>query len=153
MYFGDQEPLTDGTVDQRFEKMFSALTQGEKITSYRYFLGLAAEPERRERLRDTLLFASIIDQQEYNSFRRVRRIGHKAIRTRAMFDLADWIGWDKAKPFFYWGVPDVCNATIFHSLYDHASLLLNLHFKGAQFDSVEKTPSPCPTPSRISCAI
>ena len=142
VHFADQEPLTDGTVDERFDQMFSALTRGDKVIGYRYFLGLAAEPAQRDRLRDTLLFASIIDQQEYNSFRRVRHIGHKAIRTRAMFDLADWVGWDKARPFFYLGVPDVCNAPIYHSLYDHASFLLNLHFKGAQFDLVEKNVAP-----------
>jgi hypothetical protein len=147
-HFEDQEPLTDGTVDERFDKMFSALTRGDKVTSYRYFLGLAAEPEQRTRLRDTLLFASIIDQQEYNSFRRVRHIGHKAIRTRAMFDLADWVGWDRAKPFFYLGVPDVCNAPIFHSLYDHASFLLNLHFKGTQFEIVARNAAPLPEPEQ-----
>ncbi|MDP6108873.1 MAG: hypothetical protein QGF71_02210, partial [Rhodospirillales bacterium] len=97
-HFGDQEPLVEGSVDERFDAMFHALTQGDKVTSYRIFLGLAAEPEQRCRLQDAVLFASIIDQQEYNSFRRVRHIGHKPIRARAMFDLADWVGWERAKP-------------------------------------------------------
>ena len=136
-YFEDQEPLVEGSIDERFDAMFRALTQGDKATSYRIFLGLAAEPEQRHRLQDMVLFASIIDQQEYNSFRRVRHIGHKPIRARAMFDLADWVGWERAQPFFYLGVPDVCNAPIFHSLYDHACFLLNLHFKGAQFDLLD----------------
>ncbi|MCA8927374.1 MAG: hypothetical protein KDC18_04840 [Alphaproteobacteria bacterium] len=143
-HFPDGEPLAEGTVDERFDAMFLALTQGNKDRSYRIFLGLAAQPELRARLRDTLLFASIIDQQEYNSFRRVRHIGHKAIRTRAMFDLADWVGWERAKPFFYLGVPDVCNAPIFHSLYDHASFLLNLAFKGEQFRIMERNTAPLP---------
>ncbi|MBT5108482.1 MAG: hypothetical protein HOM25_07360 [Rhodospirillaceae bacterium] len=141
-HFEDQEPLVEGTVDERFDALFRALTQGDKVTSYRIFLGLAAEPDQRKRLQDTLLFASIIDQQEYNSFRRVRHIGHKAIRARAMFDLADWVGWDRAKPFFYMAVPDVCNTPIFHSLYDHACFWLNLHFKGAQFDLMENNTAP-----------
>jgi len=141
-HFGDQEPLVEGSVDERFDAMFHALTQGDKVTSYRIFLGLAAEPEQRCRLQDAVLFASIIDQQEYNSFRRVRHIGHKPIRARAMFDLADWVGWERAKPFFYLGVPDICNAPIFHSLYDHACFLLNLHFKGAQFELMENNTAP-----------
>ncbi len=141
-HFEDQEPLVEGSVDERFDRMFHALTLGDKVTSYRIFLGLAAEPELRHRLQDTLLFASIIDQQEYNSFRRVRHIGHKAIRARAMFDLADWLGWERARPFFYMAVPDVCNAPIFHSLYDHASFILNLHFKGRQFDLMTANTAP-----------
>jgi len=141
-YFDDQKPLVEGTVDERFDRMFQALTRGDKITSYRLFLGLAAQPELRQRLQDALLFAAIIDQQEYNSFRRVRHIGHKPIRTRAMFDLADWVGWDRAKPFFYLGVPDICNAPIFHSLYDHACFLLNLHFKGTQFEIMDSNKAP-----------
>ncbi len=141
-HFEDQEPLVEGSHDDRFTALFHALTQGDKVTSYRIFLGLAAEPEQRHRLQDALLFASIIDQQEFNSFRRVRHIGHKPIRARAMFDLADWVGWDRARPFFYLGVPDVCNAPIFHSLYDHACFLLNLHFKGAQFELMETNTAP-----------
>jgi hypothetical protein len=142
VHFEDQEPLVEGTVDERFDALFFALTQGDKVASYRIFLGLAAEEGLRDRLQDTLLFASIIDQQEFNSFRRVRHIGHKAIRARAMFDLADWVGWDRAKPFFYMAVPDVCNAPIFHSLYDHACFMLNIHFKGAQFDLMENNTAP-----------
>lgn len=136
-YFEDQEPLVEGSVEDRYQNMLQALMGGDKVTSYRLFLGLADEPEQRERLRNTLHFASIVDQQEYNSFRRVRHIGHKAIRTRAMFDLADWTGWERARPFFFIGVPDICNAPIFHSLYDHASVLLGMAFKGKQYTLVE----------------
>ena len=141
-HFADQEPLLDGSVEERFQRMFHALTRGDKVTSYRIFLGLAARPELRRRLQDTLLFAAVIDQQEYNSFRRVRHIGHKAIRTRSMFDVADWLGWERAHPVFYIGVPDICNAPIFHSLYDHASVLLGVAFKGQQYDLVRRNTTP-----------
>src|SRR6266508_4617642 len=129
-------------VEDRFQRMFHALTRGDKDTSYRLFLGLAPHPEHRARLQDTLLFAAIIDQQEYNSFRKVRHIGHKAIRTRSMFDLADWVGWEHAHPFFYTVVPDICNAPIFHSLYDHASWLLGTTFKGGQYDLIHRNTTP-----------
>ncbi|MCB1740008.1 MAG: hypothetical protein KDK91_06545 [Gammaproteobacteria bacterium] len=141
-HFEDQPPLVEGSVDERFERMFHALTSGDKSLSYRLFLGLAAQPELRKRLQDQLLFAAIIDQQEYNSFRRVRHIGHKAIRARSMFDLADWVGWERAHPFFYVVVPDICNAPIFHSLYDHASFLLGTTFRGGQYDLHERNSEP-----------
>ena len=141
-HFADRRPIKKGSVDARFDAMFHALTEGDKSTSYGLFLGLAENPKHRERLRNTLLFASIIDQQEYNSFRRVRHIGHKAIRTRATFDIADWLGWERAHPFFYIGIPDVCNAPIFHSLYDHASFLLGTTFKGQQYDLKQRNTEP-----------
>jgi hypothetical protein len=84
-------------------------------------------------------FAAIIDQQEFNSFRKVRHIGHKAIRTRSMLDIADWVGWEHAHPFFYVGVPDLGNAPIFHSLYDHASVMLGITFKGKQYRCTRRT--------------
>ncbi len=137
-YFDDQEPLTAGSVDDRFDRMFQAIVDGDKVVAYRTFLGLANEPEHRSRLQDTLLFASIIDQQDYNSFRKVRHIGHKAIRTRSMFDIADWVGWDRAHSHFYIGLPDLCNQPIFHSLYDHASYTLNQAFRGEQYSLVTR---------------
>jgi hypothetical protein len=141
-HFEDQEPLGEGPVDERFDRLFHALVEGDKQLSYRLFLGLAAQPELRARLEDQLLLASIIDQQEFNSFRRVRHIGHKAIRTRSMFDIANWVGWENAHPFFYAGVPDICNAPIFHSLYDHASFLLGTTFKGGQYGLFESNVTP-----------
>ena len=132
-HFEDQAPLVEGAVDERFQRLFAAIVDGDKVTAYRLFLGLAAQPELRGRLRNEILFAAIIDQQEFNSFRKVRHIGHKAIRTRSMLDVADWVGWEQAHPFFYIGVPDLCNAPIFHSLYDHASVMLGITFKGAQY--------------------
>lgn len=141
-YFEDQESLVEGSVDERFDRMLDAIMHGDKVTGYRVFLGLAAQPELRQRLRNTMLFAAIIDQQEFNSFRRVRHIGHKAIRTRSMLDIADWIGWDQAHSYFYIGVPDLCNAPLFHSLYDHASFLLGTTFKGEQYSLSERNITP-----------
>jgi hypothetical protein len=141
-HFEDRTPLVEGSVDERFQRMFHAIVEGDKITTYRLFLGLAAEPELRNRLRNEVLFAAIIDQQEFNSFRRVRHIGHKAIRTRSMFDVADWVGWDQAHPYFYIAVPDLCNAPIFHSLYDHASFMLGITFKGTQYRLHETNTAP-----------
>ena len=140
--FEDQAPLVVGSVDERFQRMFAAIVDGDKVTCYRLFLGLAARPELRDRLRNELLFAAIIDQQEFNSFRRVRHIGHKAIRTRSMLDVADWVGWEAAHPYFYVGVPDLCNAPIFHSLYDHASFMLGITFKGTQYRLHETNTAP-----------
>ena len=137
-HFDDREPLRTGSIDDRFAHMFHAIAYGDKETSYRLFLGLADEPEVRNRLRDTLLFAAIIDQQEFNSLRKVRHIGHKAIRTRSMLDLADWVGWDKAHPFFYTAMPDLATPPLFHSLYDHAGFLLGLAFKGEQYTLHER---------------
>lgn len=141
-HFEDHEPLVEGSVDERFQRMFAAVVDGDKVTSYRLFLGLAARPELRARLCNEILFAAIIDQQEFNSFRKVRHIGHKAIRTRSMLDLADWVGWEHAHPFFYVGVPDLSNAPIFHSLYDHASFVLGTTFKGRQYRLHETNVAP-----------
>jgi hypothetical protein len=141
-HFEDLAPLVAGSVDERFQRMLHAVVDGDKVTAYRLFLGLAAQPELRDRVRNEVLFAAIIDQQEFNSFRRVRHIGHKAIRTRSMLDIADWVGWDEAHPYFYIGVPDLCNAPIFHSLYDHASFMLGITFKGAQYRLHETNTTP-----------
>jgi hypothetical protein len=141
-YFDEQEPLVEGSLDERFQRMLHAIVDGDKATTYRLFLGLAAQPELRDRLRNEVLFAAIIDQQEFNSFRRVRHIGHKAIRTRSMFDIADWVGWEQAHPYFYIAIPDLCNAPIFHSLYDHASFMLGVTFKGAQYRLHETNATP-----------
>jgi hypothetical protein len=141
-HFEDRAPLVEGSVDERFRRMLQAIVDGDKVTTYRLFLGLAAQPELRDRVRNEVLFAAIIDQQEFNSFRRVRHIGHKAIRTRSMLDVADWVGWEQAHPYFYIAVPDLCNAPIFHSLYDHASFMLGITFKGAQYRLHETNTTP-----------
>ena len=59
-----------------------------------------------------------------------------------MLDIADWVGWEQAHPYFYIGVPDLCNAPIFHSLYDHASFMLGITFKGAQYRLHETNTAP-----------
>jgi hypothetical protein len=59
-----------------------------------------------------------------------------------MLDVADWVGWEQAHPYFYIAVPDLCNAPIFHSLYDHASFMLGITFKGAQYRLLETNTTP-----------
>jgi hypothetical protein len=59
-----------------------------------------------------------------------------------MLDVAGWVGWEHAHPFFYVGVPDLCNAPLFHSLYDHASFMLGITFKGRQYQLHETNVAP-----------
>ena len=92
-------PLVEGSVDERFQRMFHAIVDGDKVIALSALPGAGRpSPSCATALRNEVLFAAIIDQQEFNSFRRVRHIGHKAIRTRSMLDVADWVGWDAGAP-------------------------------------------------------
>ena len=50
-------------------------------------------PEHRERLKDAILFSGIIDLQDTIINRGgYQNIGHKALRARALVDIADYLG-------------------------------------------------------------
>jgi hypothetical protein len=117
----EQDPLVeDGTIDQRLHAHMIATMSGDVSRSYRLFLGLAADPEVRPRLREHLLFLGLIDLQDTIIGRKARNTGHKALRARAVVDLADLIGWERARGVYYIGVPDMAVGPLYYSLYDAA---------------------------------
>ena len=73
-----------------------ATMSGDVKRSYGLFLGLAADEAVRPKLRDQLLFLGLIDLQDTVMGRKARNTGHKALRARAVVDLADHIGWERA---------------------------------------------------------
>jgi len=114
-------PITqEGTVEERLHAHLIATMSGDVRRSYGLFLGLAADEAARPRLRDQLLFLGLIDLQDTIGGRKARNTGHKALRARATVDLADLIGWDRARGVFYIGVPDMAVGPLYYSLYDAA---------------------------------
>lgn len=117
----EQAPITeDGTVEERLHAHMIATMSGDVRRSYGLFLGLAADPDVRPRLRDHLIFLGLIDLQDTIAGRKARNTGHKALRARAVIDLADFIGWDRAGGVHYIGVPDMAVGPLYYSLYDAA---------------------------------
>jgi hypothetical protein len=128
----DQEPIVEpGTLEQRLHAHMIATMSGDVKQSYGLFLGLAADPANRPRLRDQLLFLGLIDLQDTVAGRKARNTGHKALRARAVVDLADAIGWERAHGVFYTGVPDMAIGPLYYSLYDAACVTITEAFPDA----------------------
>src|SRR5262249_21328131 len=114
-------PITEeGPVAERLHSHMIATMSGDVRRSYGLFLGLAADPAVRAQLRDQMLFLGLIDLQDTVIGRKARNTGHKALRARAVADLADVIGWDNARGVYYIGVPDMAIGPLYYSLYDAA---------------------------------
>ena len=64
IYFKDHAPIEDGSVDDRLSRLNWAIAEGNKAEAYGLFLGLAKDPGHRQRLKDAILFAGIIDLQD-----------------------------------------------------------------------------------------
>jgi len=108
IYFSDHEPVTNGSVDDRLGRMNWAIAEGDKTEAYALFLGLAQDPANRQKLKDAILFAGITDLQDTIINRGgYQNIGHKALRARALVDIADYLGWDNAHELMYTVVPDL----------------------------------------------
>jgi hypothetical protein len=89
----DQAPIREGgTIDERLNAHMLATMGGEVARSYGMFLDLAADEEARPRLRDQLMFLGLIDVQDTIMGRKARNTGHKALRARAIADLAEYVG-------------------------------------------------------------
>src|SRR5438552_13096687 len=110
----------EGTVEERLHAHLIATMSGDVRRSYGLFLGLAADESVRPLLRDQLLFLGLIDVQDTVIGRKARNTGHKALRARAVTDLADFIGWDRSRGVYYIGVPDMAVGPLYYSLYDAA---------------------------------
>ncbi len=121
----DQAPITEeGTVEERLHAHMIATMSGDVRRSYGLFLGLAADPAARRQLRDHLIFLGLIDVQDTVAGRKARNTGHKALRARAVTDLAEFIGWDRARGVYYIGVPDMAVGPLYYSLYDAVCVMV-----------------------------
>ncbi len=128
----EHPPIREGgTVEERLHQHMIATMAGDVRRSHGLFLGLAEEPELRPRLRDQLLFLGLIDLQDTVAGRKARNTGHKALRARAVTDLADFIGWDRAHGVYYTGVPDMAVGPLYYSIYDAACVTVTGEFPDA----------------------
>lgn len=117
----EQEPITpEGTPEEKLHQHLVATMSGDVRRSYGLFLGLAADESMRPLLRDQLQFLGLIDLQDTIIRRKARNTGHKALRARAIADLADVIGWERAHGVYYMGVPDMAIGPLYYSRYDAA---------------------------------
>ena len=105
-----------------------ATVSGDSRRSYGLFLGMAEDEQLRPLLRDQLEFLGLIDLQDTVVGRKARNTGHKAIRARAITDLADVIGWEQAHGVYYMGVPDMAVGPLYYSLYDSVCVRLAAEF-------------------------
>ena len=130
VYFEDGEPILGGSAEDRLAQLVNAMMEGRREESYGLFLGFAREPEHREALKDAVLFTGIIDIQEslvdHGGY---QNIGHKALRARAMVDLADEFGWDNAHSLFYTVVPDLGTSPRLHALWTRVSGIVQSQFR------------------------
>jgi len=128
----EQAPIKEaGTVEERLHAHLIATMSGDVRRSYGLFLGLAEDPEIRPMLRDQLLFLGLIDLQDTVVGRKARNTGHKALRARAVLDLADVLGWERAHGVYYMGVPDMAIGPLYYSLYDAACVTISAEFPDA----------------------
>src|SRR5436190_5260695 len=110
----------EGPLDERLHAHMIATMSGDVRRSYGLFLGLAADAHIRSRLREHLIFLGLIDVQDTIIGRKARNTGHKALRARAVTDLAEFIGWNRSRGVYYIGVPDMAVGPLYYSLYDAA---------------------------------
>ena len=125
----DQEPIYEqGLVEERLHSHMIATVSGDARRSYGLFLGMAEDEQLRPMLREQLEFLGLIDLQDTVIGRKARNTGHKAIRARAITDLADVVGWDQAHGVYYMGVPDMAVGPLYYSLYDSVCVRLAAEF-------------------------
>ena len=128
----DQEPIREnGSIEERLHALMIATVSGDSRRSYGLFLGLAEDARVRPILRDQLEFLGLIDLQDTVVGRKARNTGHKAIRARAVTDLADVVGWDQAHGVYYMGVPDMAIGPLYYSLYDAVCVKIAAEFPDA----------------------
>jgi len=145
----EQAPITEaGTVEERLHAHMIATMSGDVQRSYGLFLGLAADPEVRPRLRDHLVFLGLIDLQDTIAGRKARNTGHKALRARAVIELAEFIGWDRAGGVHYMGVPDLAVGPLYYSLYDAACVMVTAELPDAGKDLAQTNHAPL-TPAEV----
>ena len=144
VWLEDTAPIREaGTVEERLHSYMIATMTGDSRRAHGLFLGLAEDPASRPALQETIEFLGLIDLQETVIGRKARNTGHKAIRARAVTDLANYIGWEKSHGVYYMGVPDMAVGPLYYSLYDAACVRITAEFPedmGKNLKQTNRTP-------------
>ena len=129
VWLEEAAPITEaGTIEERLHSYMIATMTGDSRRAHGLFLGLAEDPANRRSLQETIEFLGLIDLQDTVVGRKARNTGHKAIRARAVTDLANYIGWEKSHGVYYMGVPDMAVGPLYYSLYDAACVRIAAEF-------------------------
>jgi hypothetical protein len=144
VWLEDAAPIHEqGSAEERLHSYMIATMTGDSRRAHGLFLGLAEDPAARPALRETIEFLGLIDLQETVIGRKARNTGHKAIRARAVTDLANYIGWERSHGVFYMGVPDMAVGPLYYSLYDAACVRITAEFPedaGKNLKETNRTP-------------
>ncbi|HXI20364.1 MAG TPA: hypothetical protein VNH46_04730, partial [Gemmatimonadales bacterium] len=129
VHWADQAPLPiEGPWPERLNTWLTLVQRGEVVSAYRVFLGLweeaVADPDRRAALLAQLVFAGLIDVQDRVFHNRSYTTGHKSYRARATVELAGAVGWERAHPILYAGVPDIAVGPRWYSSYEMGCLVI-----------------------------
>jgi hypothetical protein len=131
IHFEDHAPIHTASVEEGIGRLLNAIAEGDRAESYGLFLGLAENPDNRERLKEAILFAGIIDLQDSLINRGgYQNIGHKALRARALVDIADFFGWDNAHEIIYTVVPDLGCSPRLYGLWTEISNTVKIELGG-----------------------
>ncbi len=149
VWLEDAAPIVEaGTLEERLHSYMVATVTGDSRRAHGLFLGIAQDPEARRELQETIEFLGLIDIQDTIKGRKARNTGHKAIRARAVTDLANYIGWEKSHGVFYMGVPDMAVGPLYYSLYDAACVVIAAEFEDAGKGLEERNKTPL-TPAEV----
>jgi hypothetical protein len=131
IHFEDHGPIYATSVEEGLGRLLNAIAEGDRTEAYGLFLGLTREPANRERLKEAILFAGIIDLQDTLINRGgYQNIGHKALRARALVDIADYFGWDNAHEIIYTVVPDLGCSPRLYGLWTEISNVSRIELAG-----------------------
>jgi hypothetical protein len=131
IYFEDHEPVEEGSIEERVRRFHWAIAEGHKELAYGLFLGLARDPANHHRVKESLLFAGIVDLQDTIINRGgYQNIGHKALRARSLVDIADFFGWEQAHDVFYTVVPDLGCSPRLYGLWTEVNNLSKIELSG-----------------------
>lgn len=142
-HFEEYPPITSGAFADRLALMMFSIVEGDKPTAFQAFLGLANEAAhdeaKRKALEAEILCAGIMDLPGPRLLTGTGvNSAHKAIRARALVDLANALGWEQAYSIFYVVVPDIANNPRYHDLFEAAHVVLSGAF-GAGYHGLRQT--------------
>jgi hypothetical protein len=141
-HFDELEPVNEGSFQESLEAMLHAIMQGDRSTAFQRFLGLADEAAtddvKRRELEAGVLFAAMSDMPGPRLLPpNMVNAAHKALRARAMIDIANVAGWSNSYPVFVAVIPDLATAPRFSDMAETATAYLVGQFGPGYRDALQ----------------